>query len=602
MRGVLLCLASASASLLHLPAARSHTPLLLRPQLHAAASRSTPAVVATAAATATNTDSNRGSTHHVAAALRPSLLRLPAVLAAFVLATVPRRLALASGGLPVTVPAVPLSNGALLVRLALWFVLFSSAALFAGAETAITTLWPWKVKQLAADDGEDSPFRHLQDDITKVLSTVLIGVTFCTIFGTALATDVAVGLFGSRGVAYSTIGITLVTLFFGEILPKSLAVAQPEKFARLTLGFINAFSWLLTPLSWLTSIATQGALQLMGADGDETNEAVNRPELRMVLTSASQSGAVELYEQDMIEGVLDLQRTQVQQIMTPRVEIEAVDQSAPLADLLAVALRTKYSRVPVYNETVDEIVGIVLTRDLLTTSTLLNAGLPPAEVDLAATAATAAAATAAAAPSAGAAGAGAAAAPSASSSELLESSSKGGARVYGIMEGVDDLFVPETMSVMNALKQMRRNRLHMMVVVDEFGGTSGIVTLEDILETLVGEIYDEDDEEEVVEDTTSIVLERDGTYTIDGMADLEVVCETLGLDDDVDPEVLSEFATLSGFLCHQAGEIPNTGDVVVVAHKRFKVLEADDRRLLSLKAANITATPTDGDATAGVQS
>jgi len=170
------------------------------------------------------------------------------------------------------------------------------------------------------------------------------------------------------------------------------------------------------------------------------------------------------------------------------------------------------------------------------------------------------------------------------------------------MEGVDDLFVPETMSVMNALKQMRRNRLHMMVVVDEFGGTSGIVTLEDILETLVGEIYDEDDEEEVVEDTTSIVLERDGTYTIDGMADLEVVCETLGLDDDVDPEVLSEFATLSGFLCHQAGEIPNTGDVVVVAHKRFKVLEADDRRLLSLKAANITATPTDGDATAGVQS
>ena len=165
--------------------------------------------------------------------------------------------------------------------------------------------------------------------------------------------------------------------------------------------------------------------------------------------------------------------------MTPRVEIEAVDQSAPLADLLAVALRTKYSRVPVYNETVDEIVGIVLTRDLLTTSTLLNAGLPPAE-DVAATVATAATAATA-------------AAPSSTSSELLESS----ARVYGIMEGVDDLFVPETMSVMNALKQMRRNRLHMMVVVDEFGGTSGIVTLEDILETLVGEIYDEDDEEEV---------------------------------------------------------------------------------------------------------
>ena len=106
------------------------------------------------------------------------------------------------------------------------------AALFAGAETAITTLWPWKVKQLAAEDGEDSPFKSLETDITKVLGTVLIGVTFCTIFGTALATDVAVGLFGKAGVGYATVAITLVTLFFGEIFPKSLAVAKPEALAR----------------------------------------------------------------------------------------------------------------------------------------------------------------------------------------------------------------------------------------------------------------------------------------------------------------------------------------------------------------------------------
>ena len=280
-----------------------------------------------------------------------------------ILATaLPRRLALASGGLgPVTAPAVPLTKAALLTRMAMWLVLFSLAALFAGAETAITTLWPWKVKQLAAADGEGSPFASLQDDITKVLSTVLIGVTFCTIFGTALATDVAVGLFGSRGVTYATVGITLVTLFFGEILPKSLAVAKPEAFARLTLPLIHALSWVLTPLSWLTSLVTAVCLRTLGAEGDEHETAVTEPELRLVLSSASESGAVELYEQDMIEGVLDLQRTQVQQIMTPRVEIEAVEKSATLSELLDVALRTKYSRVPVYNTTVDEIVGIALT-------------------------------------------------------------------------------------------------------------------------------------------------------------------------------------------------------------------------------------------------
>ena len=190
---------------------------------------------------------------------------------------------------------------------------------------------------------------------------MLIGVTFCTIFGTALATDVAVGLFGNRGVTYATVGITLVTLFFGEILPKSLAVARPEPFARYTLPLINLLSWILTPLSWLTSRVTALCLKTLGAEGDEHEQAVTEPELRLVLSSASESGAVELYEQDMIEGVLDLQRTQVQQIMTPRVELVAVELGSSLANLLSVALQTKYSRVPVYNATVDEIVGIVLT-------------------------------------------------------------------------------------------------------------------------------------------------------------------------------------------------------------------------------------------------
>ena len=144
--------------------------------------------------------------------VRSALLRLPSLLLAALMIAVPRGVALASGGLPASIPAVPLSKSQLLVRLCLWIGLFSMAALFAGAETAITTLWPWKVKQLAAEEGDDSPFASLQTDITKVLGTVLIGVTFCTIFGTALATDVAVGIFGKAGVGYATIGITLVTV------------------------------------------------------------------------------------------------------------------------------------------------------------------------------------------------------------------------------------------------------------------------------------------------------------------------------------------------------------------------------------------------------
>ena len=267
---------------------------------------------------------------------------------------------------------------------------------------------------------------------------------------------------------------------------------------------INFFTFLLTPLSLLTSLATNTLLRLLGASADESVESVTKPELRMLLSSASESGAVEVYEQDMIEGVLDLQRTKVQQVMTPRVELVACGADSPISALLALALRYKYSRVPVYNETVDEIVGIVLTRELLNYTV----------------------------------------------TEPVQSSS---ATVGSIMESVTEasIFVPESMSVMNALKQMRRQRLHMLIVVDEYGGTSGIVTLEDILETLVGEIYDEDDEEEVAEDTTSIIRAADGTFTIDGMADLDLVCAKLDLEEEVDDELLAEFATLSGFLCHQ---------------------------------------------------
>merc|ERR1712050_293817 len=171
----------------------------------------------------------------------------------------------------------------------------------------------------------------------------------------------------------------------------------------------------------------------------------------------------------------------------------------------------------------------------------------------------------------------------------------GSVNVSSLMEAVE--FVPESMSVMNALKQMRRQRLHLMVVVDEFGGTSGVVTLEDILETLVGEIYDEDDEVEAQEDTGAIVQLEDGSYKIDGMADLEPTCERLQLA--VPEETLAEFSTLSGFLCHVAGEIPNQDDVLLVGGLRFEVLEADERRLLLARACNMTASNVSGDVLQG---
>ena len=438
---------------------------------------------------------------------------------------------------PVSVPDTPLTSRQLAARLVLWAVLFSTAALLAGAETAITTLWPWKVKRLAEEEGESSPFTALQYDITKVLTTALVGVTFCTVYGTALATDIAIQAFGKAGVGYATVALTIITLVLGEIVPKSLAVAKAESVARATLPLIQLLNTLLYPVTALMSLVNQLLLRFSGLSGSEdTATAVTQPELRMILTGAKKSGAVEIYEQDMIEGVLDMQTTKVGQILTPRVEIEAIEAMASLEELRQLTLKTKFSRIPVYNDTVDEIIGVVLSRDLLEVSGRASANLDTQTV-----------------------------------STIMEETS----------------FCPETMTVMNALKEMRRDRLHMMVVVDEFGGTSGLVTLEDILETLVGEIYDEDDDEEVQEDITSIVEEEDGTFLIEGTADLDVVCEKLGFE--VSEEVLEDFLTISGYLCQQAGEIPEEGDIILVGDLRFDVCDADERRLLSVRASRVNA-------------
>mmetsp|Transcript_30749 Transcript_30749/g.78476 ORF Transcript_30749/g.78476 Transcript_30749/m.78476 type:complete len:569 (+) Transcript_30749:55-1761(+) len=446
--------------------------------------------------------------------------------------------AFASAGMgAAVVPEAPISNRDLVGRLLLWAALFSTAALLAGAETAITTLWPWKVKRLAEEEGEGSAFAALQDDITKVLTTALVGVTFCTVYGTALATDIAIRLFGKSGIGYATVALTIATLVLGEIVPKSLAVAHPERVARGTLPlikFLNLFVYPVTVLMGLVNRLVQSVFS--ASDSESTAEAVTQPELRIILSGAEKSGALELYEQDMIEGVLDMQSTKVGQILTPRVEIEAIQDTASLKELRTLSLKTKYSRIPVYKETVDEIIGVVLTRELLDVM-----GRPSADLD--------------------------------------------GIPVSTIME--ETSFCPESMTVMNALKEMRRDRLHMMVVVDEFGGTSGVVTLEDILETLVGEIYDEDDHEEVKEDLTSIVEAEDGSFLIDGTADLEVVCEKLGFE--VSEEDREDFLTISGYLCQQAGEIPETGDIILVGELKFEIVDADERRLLSVRATRKTA-------------
>eukprot|EP00752_Nemacystus_decipiens_P010105 g9006.t1 len=459
-------------------------------------------------------------------------LRQPAIAAAIGGAAAQRGLALV-GMIPPPAATVGAAAGAaqkitiesVAPKLALWFTLFVTSAAFHSAEIAITTLYPWKVKEFAEEEGEDSPFQVLNKDITRVLTTILMATTVCTIYNAALFTNLAIQIFGSAGLAYATAALTVTTLFFGELLPKALGVNNAEVVARRVLPTIIVLSVVLNPVAKTFTLISSLMLSMLGLKSNETGR-VSEEELRLIVTGAKMSGGIESQEGMMIEGVLDLQDTKISEIMRPRVEVVAIEANSTMMDLYMLHQETKYSRIPVYSGEIDRISGVVLSKDLL---------------------------------------------------DFVQDPDKLSS-VLVADETESTYFVPETMSVWNVLEEMRRRRLHMAIVVDEYGGTAGVVTLEDILEEVVGEIYDEKEDDEFREEEHYINVNEDGSFTIHGMADLEDVCTSLAFQQ-VNEDDLKEFGTLSGYLCSQAGEIPAVGDYVVVGGYMFTVTKADERRI-----------------------
>lgn len=317
--------------------------------------------------------------------------------------------------------AAPATMRSLTRKVTAFGALFVASALLHAAEVAITTLYPWKVKELAAEEGPRSSFALLDRDITRVLTTILVATTLCTIGSTALYADVARSVCGgsARRLAYATAGLTALTLFFGELVPKALGVNNAERTARVLAPPINALALVFGPVS--TAFARLSKAVLRGAGlsvGDDLATAVSAGELRLTVGGAATSGGIDDEEGTMIAGVLDLQETRVGEFMKPRVEVHALDRSASMVDLLRLVNATGHSRVPVYEEEIDRVVGVVNAKKLLK---FLGR--------------------------------------SARSESLRD------ANLTAFVEPT--YFVPETMVAWKVLEEMRRRRLHMAIVVDE---------------------------------------------------------------------------------------------------------------------------------------
>ncbi|XP_052207243.1 DUF21 domain-containing protein At1g55930, chloroplastic-like [Diospyros lotus] len=408
-------------------------------------------------------------------------------------------------------------------------VLLGLSAFFSMAETSITTLWPWKVRELAEKEPENGVFKMLRNDVTRFLTTILIGTTVLNIGATALVTKAATAVFGEAGVSAATGVMTVAILLLTEITPKSIAVHNPTEVARFVVRPVAWLSVILYPVGRVVTYLSMGMLKLLGLKG-RSEPYVTEDELKLMLRGAELSGAIEEEEQDMIENVLEIKDTHVREVMTPLVDVVAIDASATLVDFHNLWVTHQYSRVPVFEQRVDNLVGIAYAMDLLD---FVQKG------------------------------------------ELLESS------VVGDMAHKPAYFVPDSMSVWNLLREFRIRKVHIAVVLNEYGGTVGIVTLEDVVEEIVGEIFDENDsKEEIQKKTGYIVMRAEGIYDVDANTSIDQLSEDLNIKM---PEG-HQYETVSGFICEAFGYIPRTGESIKVAlekaneeEREYNEAEADHR-------------------------
>jgi putative hemolysin len=403
---------------------------------------------------------------------------------------------------------------------------------FVGAEIAFVSVRRTRLDELAeAGDRRAKRAQKLMRDPGRFLAVIQVAITFLGALASAVAavsivTVVAEPLRGITLIAdqADTIALLLVTfivsvvsIVLGELIPKGFALANPDRIALAVSGPITLFAKIVSPLVAVLVLLTKIISKPFGIDPTRTPE-LSAAEIRLIVEQGSQQGVLEAEEEQMISAVMSLSDSKLHEVMVPRIDIVAIDQDASFDDAVTLVLTEGHSRTPLYKESVDHIVGILYAKDLLR---IIAAGGPRP-------------------------------------------------RLRDIMRPA--LFVPESQAVDDLLNELQRRRVHMAIVLDEYGGTAGLVTIEDLLEEIVGEIQDEFDEEEPMK-----VIVREGEAILDGRADIdemgELVDPALELEDD------EEYDTVGGFVYHRIGRVPVVGDTVAVDPFKITVIKVIGRRV-----------------------
>ena len=419
----------------------------------------------------------------------------------------------------------PPSLASLFTDLATIAGLIVLASFFVAAEIALISLRDSQVRDIATRGKRGARVAALAEHPNRLLAAVQIGVTVSGFLSAALGADQlgdyvipwleSLGISNAWSTTISLIGVTLViayfSLVFGELVPKRVALFRAEEIALATAGIINVVANIFRPIIWMLSKSTDFVLRAFGVDPKVQRSQMSEEELLDLVTGHA---ALSEEERDIVEEVFNASERQVHEVMVPRTEVDFMDASLTVGKAIELAVDKAHSRYPVVRGSSDEVVGFIHVRDLLDTS-------------------------------------------------LANKSTK----IVELARNI--MYLPGTKGVLPALSEMRTQGQHLAIVLDEYGGTDGIVTLEDLVEVLIGDIRDEYD----VDESEVLVEERTGDFEVDGLVSIEDLIEETKLDIPEGP-----YETASGFVMHFLGRIPQVHDVVNVNGIRITVLTMEGKR------------------------
>ncbi len=407
------------------------------------------------------------------------------------------------------------------IQITILVALLFFSAFFSMSETALMSMSKIRLRHLVENHVKHAKLtQDLLDHPNQLLGTILVGNNLVNIAASAIATSIAIYFWNNKGVGIATFLMTLLILIFGEITPKNIAIDYTEEIVLFIAPIMNVFVKIFSPVVWVLTNFTNGLLHLFGLNKQEKKPLITEEELKTIVEVSSQEGVLESDEKEIIDNIFEYSDMRVKDIMIQRMDIVAVDVSATYEEVVAAFGEKQFSRIPVYEDTIDNIVGVLYAKDLFF--------IPVEKI-----------------------------------------------KQFDIKKYMREPFYTyEFIKISDFFRRMQGDRIHIAIVLDEYGGVAGIITMEDIIESILGDINDEYDPQ----DEEDIVCIKEGEYLVNGSVRLEDLNEEIGTHFESE-----DFESIGGFILGILGRIPRTGEIINYESIRFVIEKVDKSRIMKIR-------------------